>query len=192
MAPEKAKKTTVYINYFDKIDTERVKVIMALVSSIIAKEKPDVLYFLFASNGGSVDAGVALYNFLESLPLKIVMHNIGSIDSIANVVFSAGKERYAVPHATFLFHGVTVTLNSQTTISLPQLNEIRDRIHKNHSTIAGIICSKTAIEEKEIKRLFSEGETKDVKFALEKGIIDKVKPAKIPQGALFISINING
>ncbi len=47
------------------------------------------------------------------------------------------------------------------------------------------------MEEDEIKRLFSQGETKDVDFALEKGIINKVKSAQIPQNALFISININ-
>lgn len=120
------------------------------------------------------------------------MHNVGTIDSIANVVFVAGEERYAVPHATFLFHGVTLTINTQQTrISLPQLNEVRNRINENHNTIAGIVCGNTKMTEEEIKKLFSEGETKDVEFALEKGIINKVKPAQLPKEALFISININ-
>lgn len=181
----------VYINYFDEIETARVKNIMAIVSQIVAQEKPGILYFLFASRGGEVDAGIASYNFLKSLPVKIIMHNIGSIDSIANVVFVAAKERYAAPHCTFLFHGVIWGISNPTNLSLPQINEIRDRIHKNHTTIAGIICENTKMSEAEIKELFSQGETKDADFALEKGIVNKIKPAQVPQDALFISININ-
>ena len=187
-----ANNKTIYINYFDSIDAGRVKAIMGIVAEILVREKPSCLYFLFASNGGSVDAGITLYNFLKALPIKVIMYNIGTIDSIANVIFVAGSERYAAPHATFLFHGVTWGFSAETNLSLPQINEIRDRIHKNHATIAGIICSNTSMTEKEIEKLFNEGETKDVSFALEKGIIHEVKAAQIPQDALFISINING
>jgi ATP-dependent Clp protease protease subunit len=185
------KEKTIFINYVDKIDNIRVKHLIAIISTLIAKEKPDHLYFLISSQGGEVDAGIAFYNWLKCLPVKITMHNIGSIDSIANVIFAAGSKRYANPHSTFLFHGITITLNSPITFTLPIINELRDNIHKNHDKIAGIICENTAMDDKEIKSLFNQGETKDINFALKKGIIDKVKPAQIPKNALFISININ-
>jgi ATP-dependent Clp protease protease subunit len=185
-------KKTVYINYVDGIDVGRVKNLMGIISSIVAQEKPDILYFLFSSSGGEVDAGVALYNFLKALPVKIVMHNIGSIDSIANVIFMAGSRRYAVPHATFLFHGVQMHINNPTTLALPNLKEMLDRINKNHNTIAGIVCENSELEEEEVRKLFAEGETKDVDFASKKGIISKIKSAQIPKDALFVSVNING
>ncbi len=164
---------------------------MALITEILRKEKPNILYFIFASSGGVVDAGVALYNFLKSIPVEIVMHNIGSIDSIANVIFVAGKKRFAVEHSTFLFHGVTITINGSQRLALPQINEIRDRIHKDHNKIAGIICDNTKISEKSLKNLFTQGETKSVEFALEKGIIHKIKPLQIPKDSIVVSININ-
>lgn len=165
---------------------------MGICSDLIGKEKPSTLYFLFASQGGSVDAGVTLYNFLKSLPVKIIMHNVGSIDSIANVIFVAGKERYASPHSTFLFHGVNIDVPIGASFGLAQLNEITDRIKKNHATIAGIICDNTKLDIKEIEALFLEGETKNVDFALKKGLINEVKPAEVPQNAPFVSINVNG
>lgn len=180
---------TVYIYYHGDINTQRVNVIVGIVTQIMANEKPDCLYFLVSSHGGEVDAGVTLFNFLKSLPVEIIMHNIGSIDSIANVVFMAGKKRYAAPHAVFMFHGVAIQYNGN--LALPQLNEIRDRILNNHSTIAGIVCGNTTISDREIKRLFSEGQTKDVRFALQKGIIDKIQLPQIPQNALTVTININ-
>lgn len=187
----KTQEKTIYIYYFDNTDDGRVKNIMAIVSNVVAQERPTALYFLLSSHGGQVDAGITLYNFLKSLPQKIIMHNIGTIDSIANVIFAARQKKYAVPHATFMFHGVTWEIKTQARISLPQLSEIRDRIEKNHNTIAGIICGNTKMKEEEIKRLFREGETLNVESALEKGIINQVKPAQLPKDALFISININ-
>lgn len=179
----------VYVYYQDDIDGFKVKSIMGIVANLLATQNPTVLYLLLSSHGGEVDAGVTLYNFLKSLPVKIVTHNIGTIDSIANIIFAAGKERYAVPHSVFLFHGVQMNLNGQ--LSLPQVDEIRDRIIKNHETIAGILNDNTLMTIREIKKLFKTGETKDVRFALKKGIIHKIKSAELPKDALFISININ-
>ncbi len=181
----------IYLYYYEDIESSKIRNLMSLITKTIAEEKPDVLYFLISSGGGEVDAGVTFYNFLKSLPVKIVMHNIGSIDSIANVIFVAGTERYATPHATFLFHGVQQPVNGPTSLSLPQMNEIVDRVHKNHNTIAGIVCDNSDIEEEEIKALFRAGETKDVQFALEKGIIHEVKTTQIPEDAPFITINSN-
>ncbi len=50
-------------------------------------------YFLISSPGGSVNDGIVLYNFIKALPAKIIMHNIGVIDSIATVIFLAANER---------------------------------------------------------------------------------------------------
>src|SRR5947207_3216984 len=101
--PPVAPMKTVYINFFSKIDDNIATKFMTACTEIIKVEKPDCLYFLFASPGGSVDAGVAIYNYLRSLPVKLIMHNNGAIDSIANVIFHAADERKATPHATFLF-----------------------------------------------------------------------------------------
>src|SRR5690348_15092335 len=63
------------------------------------------IYLMFASLGGNVPAGIAAYSALRALPVKLITHNIGNVDSIANIIFLAGEERLAVPHSTFMFHG---------------------------------------------------------------------------------------
>lgn len=187
----KKKLKEIYINYADNIDSTRVKHIISIITQLIGNEKPDRIIFLISSRGGEVDAGISLYNFLKALPVQVYMHNVGSIDSIANVVFCAGEKRYAAPHSTFLFHGVQTRVNGPSMLSLPQLEEIRDRVIKNHDTIAGIIGENSKMKESEIKKLFAQGETKDVDFALKRNFINEVKLPQIPKGALFISININ-
>src|SRR5438876_762879 len=94
----------VYINFNSGITEPVVNKLMAACVEILAKSKPDTLYFMFASGGGAIDAGIVLYNFLRALPCKVIMHNTGAIDSIATVIFHAADERYAAPYASFLFH----------------------------------------------------------------------------------------
>src|SRR6266536_1225344 len=78
-----------YINYFDAITDGKVRGLMALCSEILAKVNPTptTLYFALSSPGGSVAAGITLYNLLRGLPVHIVMHNTVSVDSIATVIF---------------------------------------------------------------------------------------------------------
>lgn len=184
-------KKVIYINYCDGFDPIRVKTLMAIITDLLLREKPDIIYFLISSNGGVVDSGVTFYNFLKSLPTEIVMHNIGVIDSIANVVFVAGSRRFAAPHTTFTFHGAQVGLNTGQQLSLPAISEIKDRLDHNHKTIAGIICENTKLEKDQLMKLFAQGEVKETDFALQEGIIHEIKPAQVPKDAPIISVNIN-
>src|SRR5262245_4778779 len=61
---------------------------------------------LISSDGGSVKRGLEFHNFLLSLPIELTTHNVGVVDSIANVVYMAGKHRYATPNSRFMMHGV--------------------------------------------------------------------------------------
>jgi ATP-dependent protease ClpP protease subunit len=144
---------------------------MAVCSDIVSRLAPKSLYFLLSTPGGHVDAGITLHHFLKSLPVEIVMHNIGSIDSIGNVVFLAGAKRYATEHSTFLFHGVASNFNKDIALPLNQMDEIRSKLAKDQEKIAGIIKESTKITLREIRKLFLYGESKDVHFALKKGII---------------------
>ena len=184
------KESIIYINYFDVIDQERVKHIMSISSQIIAEKKPDALYFLFSSPGGQVSAGIQLYNFLKALPTKIIMHNTGSIDSIATVVFLAGEERYAAHHSTFLFHGVSMAFTKDSQFNLTQLQELKSSLEEDQKKIAGIITSNTKLKSDDMDQLFLQGETKDLGFAKDKGVITAIKDPIIPKDELFITVNI--
>lgn len=179
----------VYVSYYDAINEPKAKAFMQAAAQIIAQANPGQLYFLFSSTGGSIDAGVALYNYLRALSMPIVMHNIGSIDSIANVVFLAADERYASPHSTFLFHGVQWGFGPGAQLTWSQLQEVESRFKNDESKIVSIISQRTTITPDELKELFHQGETKDLAFAEQKGIIKAVREAKVPQGAPLFSLN---
>lgn len=191
MTQSPAPTSTIYVNYFDSINAAKVKALMAICSDIVAKQKPDTIYFLFSSVGGEVNAGIALYNFLRALPVEIVMHNNGSIDSIANVIFLASSRRYAARHSSFLFHGINWNFAAGASLTFFQLKESLSSFEREETKIASIVAERTRMTEVEIRELFRQGESKDLQFAIDKGIISEVRDPAIPKDAPLITVNLN-
>jgi ATP-dependent protease ClpP protease subunit len=182
---------TIYVNYFDSINDSKTKALMAICSDIVAKQKPRTIYFLLSSVGGQVNAGITLYNFLRSLPAEIVMHNTGSIDSIANVVFLAASKRYAAKHSSFLFHGIIWNFAQGAALTFSQLQESVSAFKREEAKISGIIAERSNLTEAEIRELFLQGESKDLQFVIDKGIIHEIREPVIPKDAPLITVNLN-
>src|SRR5882672_3321203 len=72
--------------------------------SAAVNDKVTHLNILFSSTGGSLDEGFSLYGFLRALPVELTMHAIGSVESIANVIFLAADKRLATAESHFMFH----------------------------------------------------------------------------------------
>ena len=178
-----------YLSYYDVINEAKARALMAACAEAISTTKPERLYFLLSSTGGSVDAGVALYNYLRALPVPVTMHNTGSIDSIANVVFLAADERYANPHSTFLLHGIHWGFAQGAQLSWSQLQETVGRFKADEARMANIIRDRTSITPEELVSLFRQGETKDLSFATSKGLIKDIREVKVPAGAPFFALN---
>jgi len=64
-----------------------------------------------ATMGGEASYGFSLYNFLVSLPVPVHTHNLGTVESMGNIIFLAGERRTACLYSKFLFHPFHWNLN---------------------------------------------------------------------------------
>jgi ATP-dependent protease ClpP protease subunit len=71
----------------------------------------DELVIKIATMGGECSYGFSLYNFLISLPVPVKTHNLGTVESMGNIIFLAGETRTACRHSKFLFHPFHWTVN---------------------------------------------------------------------------------
>ncbi len=181
---------TIYINFFDGIDPTKVNKFIDFTVNAINQHDPTEIYYFISSNGGDVDSGFTLYNFLISLQSKttIIMHNIGTIDSIANVIFVAGQNRYAAPNASFLYHGIVINFSAGG-YGRTILKENLSRLDGMETRMADTISKNTKLTIEELKDFFQQGEGKDVKFALSKEVIDEIRIPSVPQGAIHLAMS---
>ena len=179
--------STCYISFNAAINNGTVQQLLGVTFDQISKGATH-LYYLFSTPGGMVDPGVALYNILKALPVDTTMHNVGAVDSIGNAVFLAGKNRFACPHATFMFHGVGYDINQMTRLEEKDLREKLEGVQALQRKIGGIIADQTSLKDADVDRLFLEAQTKDTTFAVDKGIVSAVKPVTIPPGSPLLQL----
>ncbi len=116
------------------------------------------------------------------------MHNIGQIDSIANVIFLGGQKRFAAPNAAFLFHGIVMNVNAGAH-GRTSLKEFLSRLDSMETRMAETISQNSSLTEEELKEFFKQGEGKDVQFALAKGVIHEIKIPSIPEGSIHLAMS---
>ena len=121
--------------------------------------------------------------------VNVIMHNIGSIDSAANVVFMAGAERYAAEDTSFLFHGVGYGFGASAGISKSQIEEGLSIVTGAENKIANILATNSSLTENDVRKLFEKGESKPASFALSKGVVTELRQAAIPNGAPVYTVN---
>ena len=182
----------VYVSFTAEINPTTAQALIAQCATL-ANNGASTIYLLLSTPGGHVREGMAIYNILRALPVKLITHNVGNVDSIGNVAFLAGEERYACPNSTFMFHGVGQTLQGTFRLEEKDVKEKLDSIQADNARIASIIENRCTFDDAaEVRNLFLESRTKDTDFAKSRGLIHDVREVQVPTGAPVFQLVFQG
>ena len=156
------------------------------VIAIAASNKVDRIHLLMHSTGGFVNDGIAGYNFLRTLPLDVILYNVGSIQSIASVMFLGANKRKASKAATFMIH--RSHFSSPIPASSAQLHAVAQSLALDDSRMEEILRSHITMpaDKWEIHKhadLFLTAQD-----ALSYGIIDEIADFAPPLGATLFNV----
>ena len=177
----------VYVSFSAEINQQTTESLLGICAELANKRTPTV-YLMLSTPGGNVMSGLTIYNFLRSMPLKLITHNIGNVDSIGNVVFLAGEERYSCPNATFMFHGVGFDITAPTRFEEKLLRERMASVQADQKRIADVIVQRSGIKPDEVEKMFLEAVTRDPGYAKANGIIHDVRDIQVPPGAPVLQL----
>ena len=177
---------TQYIVFTADVQTvQAAKLRNALVQASNARND---IYLIISSGGGNIFEGLSLASFMKTLPVQIITHNIGQIDSIASVIFAAGSKRYASAQASFLFHGVSMHYEHQDFIE-SQLQEQYIQVKRLRENIASAFASYTGLSIADTQALMVSGATiLSAQEALSKAIIHEIRDAAVPASSQVVAI----
>ncbi|MGO9229015.1 MAG: ATP-dependent Clp protease proteolytic subunit [Bryobacteraceae bacterium] len=175
----------VYVVFIAEVVPQTTEALIQALSNL-AQNGVQEVYLGFSTPGGSVMHGMTLYNFLCGAPFNLIVHNLGNVDSIGNAIFLAGRERYACPHSTFMFHGVGFDRPAGR-LEEKALREMLDGIESDQRRIGSVIADKTNLTPDEIQGLFREAQTKTAEFARERGIVHDIREFHLPPSHPVIS-----
>ncbi len=175
-----------YLIFHASINADSAAAFLNAITQFI-NEGFSKVFILFSTSGGQVNVGVGLYKALCALPIKIAFFNVDIVDSIGNVIFLAGDERYATMNSRFMFHSVgyeTQAMRYELTNALALIENIK----QDHTRISAILEEKTKLTSEEIEKFFYEAAFISPESAKQYGIVHDISDINIPHGARFIYI----
>src|SRR5258706_6072718 len=173
---------TFYVSFSAEINPHTTESLLSVMANLV-NQKAKTIHLLMSTPGGSVMNGMNLYNILRGLPVELITHNVGNVDSIGNAVFLAGKKRYACKHSTFMFHGVGFDIKNQTMrLEEKNLRESLASLLSDQKRIGSIITERSQITEDDASALFREAQTTDAAFAVSIGMIHEITDVQLAFG----------
>ena len=154
--------------------------------------KSEHIHLLISSGGGSVFHGISMYNYLKGLNIDITTYNFGSADSIATVLFCAGKNRVCVRHARFLIHPVSLNIAANLTLKDKDLEEQLKSVKIDTENIAKIISYTANKDIKDVEEKMHNRTTLNAEEAKEYGLATEISSNLYENGNILYSIYEDG
>lgn len=119
----------------DSIDDGVANTVIAQMLFLESEDKNKDIKIYINTPGGSVTAGLAVYDTMQYVKPDVVTICVGSASSMGAVLLAAGKKgkRYALPNADILIHQVMGGAEGQASdvkVRAEHILKIRDRLNQ--------------------------------------------------------------
>mmetsp|Transcript_37930 Transcript_37930/g.88261 ORF Transcript_37930/g.88261 Transcript_37930/m.88261 type:complete len:201 (-) Transcript_37930:233-835(-) len=155
-----------------EIDDEIANQIIGVMLYLDNEDSTKPIYLYINCPGGSVIAGLAIYDTMMHIKSDVITINIGLAASMASFIMAAGTRgrRMALPHSRIMIHQPMGGAQGQAEdikVEAAQIMRIRDNLVKMYSMMSG--QTQASITEALDRDNFMSAED-----ALKFGLIDKV------------------
>ena len=178
------------INFVGEINDKTTSLLFFLLTEQVRSGARKIRINL-ASNGGIVAHAISIFNFLIGLKdVHIHTHNLGKIDSGANLIFLAGKKRTASKVCSFLFHPPKMILQGQgfAQLDIEEIQEHLDTLKHDEQKMAEIIGMRIGKKPSEIINLFKERKTFSSEESKKLGLVTDIEDFVAAPGTPIFSI----
>ena len=173
-----------YLMFSGGVSQDSANKLVSKASELARSKHCDEIQLLLNSGGGNIRPGIYCYTMLRALPVNLTTHNVGVVESIANVIYLAGERRYAAPTASFMFHDFHWSFNQSETLSVSQLEEKVASLMFDRKRVKDIYADRIGTAFIQKVELFPVKEFKvSAEWATKNGLAHEIRPAEIPKNA---------
>ena len=157
------------------IDDDTANLIIAQLLFLQAEDPKKDICLYINSPGGSVTAGLAVYDTIQSLSCNVKTYCIGQCASMGAVLLAAGTagKRFALPHSRIMIHQPWGGMQGTAADIEIQSKEIL----RLRSMLNNILARHTGKDLKKIERDTSRDYFMSAEEACKYGLVDEVIPA---------------
>ena len=156
----------------DEVNDQTASLVVAQLLFLEAQDPDKDIDLYINSPGGSITAGMAIYDTMNYIKCDVSTICIGMAASMGAFLLSAGAKgkRAALPHSEIMIHQPLGGMQGQAT----DIKIHADRIIKIRQSLNEILAANTGKPVEEIERDTERDHFLSAQEALEYGLIDKV------------------
>ena len=149
--------------------------------SYLEKRSSDPVTVFISSPGGSVNAGLMIYDLIVGSRVPVATVCLGEAASIAAVILAAGHKgmRCILPHSTVMIHEPLIPEGVGGSAS--EFNRVAEKLNKTRLLMAKLLAERTGKTEEEMLEAISYDHFMNAEESLAFGMIDRVinNPAEV-------------
>ena len=176
----------VSVFFLQRINNATVGILLSEIEKQIQDHAPTSINLFISSTGGHVDAAMAAYHYLRSLPVPLSTYNLATVGSSANLIYCAGNKRYSFPASKFLFHNVHSDPERST---VEELKVSTENVILNKKQILSVYGECLQGPEESLAQLLEVGAVMLPVEASERGLVHEVTSRR-PRSAFEFVLNI--
>ncbi|PKK96097.1 MAG: ATP-dependent Clp protease proteolytic subunit [Tenericutes bacterium HGW-Tenericutes-4] len=155
-----------------EITMDMANLVVAQLLYLEAKDNKKQISLYINSPGGSVDAGLSIFDTIQCLKCEVSTICVGLAASMAAILLACGQKgkRFSLPNSRIMIHEPSGGMNGKASdiqIAAEQIIKFKDKINKLLSDLTGQSVEK--IKTDSVLDYYL-----DAKSAIEYGIIDKI------------------
>ncbi|MBN1457082.1 MAG: ATP-dependent Clp protease proteolytic subunit, partial [Sedimentisphaerales bacterium] len=156
------------------VDDNTANVIIAQLLFLANEDSKSDIHFYINSPGGSITAGLAIYDTMKFLRCDVATYCIGQAASMGAVLFAAGtdKKRFVLPNSRVLLHqplisGVMQGPATDLQIEAKEILRLRQRLYD-------ILSSHTGKDAKQIEKDCDRNLWLEAQESIDYGLADEI------------------
>ncbi len=169
---------------FEGVVEQQASTRLAAAIEQLSQSGAEQIIILFSSLGGNIYEGFLLATIIQNSKVSIRIHATNHIDSIANVIFLAAKERTTESYAKFYLHGASV----QGSFDEKGLKEKLSEVKAQNSRIANFVAENSSVSLKKVQEMMEAGTTISAQDAKKKAFVQNIEHLEIPEGTERVEI----
>lgn len=158
----------------DEITDQAALELTKQVLYLLRENAAEPINLIINSPGGSIDAGMLIYDIITKTPAPMKMYCMGKAYSMAAILFASGSHgRYMLPHSKIMLHEPLIPfgIGGKTTT----IQTISDSLLKTKQEMEAILALHTGRTPEEIAEITKTDHYFTAQEAVDFGLADAVK-----------------
>lgn len=173
-----------YTIYNGPINDDVVHRMTIQIGQILRNKDIERLHIAITTTGGGTSPAFHFYRYLRSLPVQVITHNLGLVNSVGVIVYLAGEERLVSRHSNFHIHGFTRRLEVAD-YSIAQLQSFLTTTRDDQDQAIAITADRSNLSLDRASNLYETSGTLDASAAVACGLAHRIEEFTIPPVTAF-------